>query len=113
MTNDALDVTTVQVATKVIIHAGNARALLVDALQAAEDGDLGTAKEKLDQANTEIQAAHQTQTDIIQAEARGDKLQLSLLLTHAQDSLMVAMSEIHMGRYIIRLLGKVNELEKK
>ncbi len=113
MTDDALDVTTVQVATKVIIHAGNARALLVDALNAAQDGDLETADEKIEQANSEIQAAHQTQTDVIQAEARGEKLQLSLLMTHAQDSLMVAMSEIQIGRYLIQLFGKVNELAKE
>lgn len=109
MSENEEDVT--KIATMVIIHAGNARSLVNEAIQAVEKNDVETAKVKISQANAEIKAAHQTQTEVIQGEARGESIRLTMLLTHAQDSLMIAMSEVHMAKYIIRLHTRIGELE--
>jgi len=97
-----------QIAAGVIIHAGNARAFTYEALNAAERGEFTTAEAKLIQADKEITNGHQTQTELIQAEARGEGLQLSLLLLHAQDTLMVAMSEILLARHIMELAKQLH-----
>ena len=108
-----LDEKTTKIATMVIIHAGNARSMVSDAIKAMESNDAELAKTKLDQANNEIRSAHATQTEVIQDEARGENMPITLLLTHAQDSLMVAMSEVHMAKYIIKLHERVHQLEKQ
>jgi len=105
-----MDEQSIQTATMVIIHAGNARAWVQKALTSAEEGDLKTARTQLESADEEIRAAHRTQTEMIQAEARGEIIPLSLLTVHAQDTLMTAMSEVHMARHILALYQRLYEL---
>lgn len=106
MEESEIESKSVQIATRVIIHAGNARTLVHEALLEIEKEDFSAAEAKLSQAEKEIVSAHEVQTDVIQAEARGEKLTLTLLLTHAQDTLMVAMSEVQMTHHLIGLLRK-------
>jgi len=105
-----IDEQSIQTATMVIIHAGNARAWVQKALTSAESGDLKTAEAQLESADEEIRAAHRTQTEMIQAEARGEEIALSLLTVHAQDTLMTAMSEVHMTRHLLVLYRRLYEL---
>jgi len=100
----------IQTATMVIIHAGNARAWIQKSLESAESGDLKTAKKQLEGADEEIRAAHRTQTEMIQAEARGETMPLSLLIVHAQDTLMTTMSEAHMARHMLALYQRLYEI---
>lgn len=103
------DTQTVETATKVILHAGNARAFVNKAIDVMEAGAFHDPKieEFLKMADAEIVAAHVTQTAVIQREARGEPVAFSMLMTHAQDSLMTAMSELHMTRRMIRLVRAV------
>jgi len=105
-----MDEQSIQTATMVIIHAGNARAWIQKALKSAESSDLKTAESQLESADEEIRAAHRTQTEMIQAEARGETMPLSLLIVHAQDTLMTAMSEAHMARHLLALYRRLYEL---
>lgn len=100
----------IQIATQVIIHAGNARSLVFEAFKDIEGSKYPACEEKLAQAGDEISAAHNVQTELIQAEARGEDVRLTLLLTHAQDTLMIAMSERLVTQ---RLAALVQNLEKK
>lgn len=97
-----LDNETVRIATQVIINSGNARNLAYKALDFAEEEDYEKAKECIEKAKAEINSAHVTQTEIIHAEARGEHLPISLLLTHAQDSLMIAMSDVQLISRLIK-----------
>ena len=72
-----------KVAMEVILHAGNARNLCRDA----------AVKEQLDEADKEIVLAHKAQTDLLHSEARGQKVEMTVLLSHAQDTLMNTESE--------------------
>ena len=108
---------TIRVSTKVIIHAGNARTQINDALKAAESFDFDKAHELLDMAVNEINLAHQTQTETIQAEARGDSIDHSLLFTHAQDTLMSSITELNLAQHLLsmyeRFCEKLQKLEKQ
>jgi len=111
MEENNLDTKLVETATKVIIHAGNARAFTNKALDLVETGaalDDPKIDEYLKKADAEITAAHKIQTTVIQREAMGEAIQFSMLMTHAQDSLMTTMSELHMVRRILRLLKAIN-----
>lgn len=102
------DSKTIEIATKVILFAGNARDLISKALNAAYEDDFDTARDFIAKAEDEIRSAHRIQTEIIQSEARGETVDLSLLLTHAQDTLMVSLSEINMAKQMLRLYQKIN-----
>lgn len=102
-----MDSKIIETATLVILHSGNARALVSKALEAAYDNDLDEAYKKIKKAQEEISTAHQVQTEVIQSEARGQGLEFSLLMTHAQDSLMVTMSEINMAKQMLKLYEKL------
>ncbi len=102
-----MDQNTIRVTTKVIIHAGNARQLIGNALKAAEAADFDKAGKMLEEAENEINSAHRTQTEVIQSEARGEEPKMSLLLTHAQDTLMSAISELHLSQRMISMYQKI------
>lgn len=102
-----MDSKIIETATLVILHSGNARALVSKALEAAYNEDLNEAQKKIKKAEEEISTAHKVQTEVIQSEARGQGLEFSLLMTHAQDSLMVTMSEINMAKQMLKLYKKL------
>lgn len=82
---------TEQVVFSIILHAGDARSHALEALRYAREQKFAEAEESMAQAKTQLIAAHHIQTDLLQAEARGEKQEINLLLIHAQDHLMTAM----------------------
>lgn len=96
----------VEIATNVIVFAGNARNLIMKALNAAYEEEFDAAREFIDQAEEELRSAHRTQTEVIQSEARGEKLEMSLLMNHAQDTLMAAMTELNLAKQLVRIIQK-------
>lgn len=93
---------------KIILHAGNARGYAFEALDAAEDFDFKRAGELIRQAGQELGKAHQVQTQLIQAELSGNLPEKTLLLIHAQDHLMTAMSE---QKLIERMIGIIKRFK--
>lgn len=60
-------------------------------------------------AREEISAAHRIQTDLIQEEARGNHAEISLLLVHAQDHLMNAITVKELAEEFITLHKRIEE----
>ena len=82
---------TEQIAFSIILHAGDARSHALEALRYAREHKFVEAGESIAQAKVKLIAAHHIQTDLLQAEARGEKQEINLLLIHAQDHLMTAI----------------------
>lgn len=97
----------------IIISAGNARAKAYEALKFAQKGDFIAAEECLKNAEKEIGNAHKTQTSIIQKEAAGERIDLSVLFIHAQDHLMTAIAEKELILHMIQLYKRIEMLENK
>lgn len=91
---------------ELIAYGGNARSLAYEALEAAEDYDFNKADEILKQSQEELSHAHKTQTTLIQRELNGKTIEKSLLLIHAQDHLMTAISEQKLIEHMIKLIKK-------
>lgn len=87
----------------IIMHGGNARSYAMQALQEARERNFDTANKLLEEASNELNLAHQIQTDLIQAEVRGEPVEVSLLMVHAQDHLMNAMTVRDLAQEIIGL----------
>ena len=101
---------TEEVIFTIILHAGNARAEAYDALRAAQAGDFDKAAAHLRQAEEEVRSAHRAQADMIQQEAQGNKVDVTLLTVHAQDHLMTAMSEKNLIENMVEMHKTIKQL---
>ncbi|WP_409294230.1 PTS lactose/cellobiose transporter subunit IIA [Peribacillus sp. SCS-26] len=81
-----------QIVFTIILHGGNGKSSSMEAIQAAKKGDFIGARAKLKEAAEALNEAHKTQTELIQAEIRGERADTSLLMVHAQDHLMNALT---------------------
>ncbi|WP_283205705.1 PTS lactose/cellobiose transporter subunit IIA [Exiguobacterium acetylicum] len=101
-----------QLSFMIILHAGNARSSAFEALSAAKRSDDALVKEKLKEAETSFLEAHKLQTELLQEEARGTSNEMSVLLVHAQDHLMTAMTVKELATEMIDMITKINRLEE-
>ncbi|AOT68623.1 PTS lactose/cellobiose transporter subunit IIA [Geosporobacter ferrireducens] len=76
----------------IISYSGDARNFFLEALAPAKNGYIEKAVELIKQGDEKLELAHKEQTKLIQAEARGEKMEISLLMIHAQDHLMNAIT---------------------
>lgn len=95
------------ISMNVILHAGNARDYVYQAVDKASNGDFDQADELMKKANEEIVTAHKAQTNTLQKEAEGIEIPFSPLFGHAQDTLMTIKSEMNIMREIIKLYKKI------
>ena len=109
---DKVKKTIEEVIFSIIIHGGNARGKAYDALKFAQEGKFDQAKEALEEAEMELKQAHNIQTDIIQKEAGGEKVEVTVLFVHAQDHLMTAIAEKGLIENMIDLYKRIDMLEK-
>ncbi|WP_311488176.1 PTS lactose/cellobiose transporter subunit IIA [uncultured Helcococcus sp.] len=75
-----------------IVHSGNARSTSMEAIAEAKKGNFEKADQLIEQASNEFLEAHAVQTGMIQKEINGEETPLSLLMVHAQDHLMNALT---------------------
>ncbi|MBD3948220.1 PTS lactose/cellobiose transporter subunit IIA [Tuanshanicoccus lijuaniae] len=87
----------------IIIHSGNAKSSGVEAIQEAKMKNFDLAEEKLNEANQEINKAHNAQTKLLSLEANGEFPIVSLLVVHSQDHLMTTMTFLEMAREFVGL----------
>lgn len=98
-----------EVAFSVIMHAGDSRSSSMEAVTCAENGDFDGAEAKLKEAEKELLAAHEIQTDMLQKEATGSHVELSLLMVHAQDHYTMAQVQHDVSAQMVRLYRKLAE----
>ncbi|WP_263705470.1 PTS lactose/cellobiose transporter subunit IIA [Shouchella tritolerans] len=88
-------------AMKIILHAGDARAMIMDSLELIAIKQYDKAERKMDTAYEEIKLAHKAQTKIIQEEVAGEDIPHTLLFAHAQDTLMTIYTEYNLTKKFI------------
>ncbi|HVI40524.1 MAG TPA: PTS lactose/cellobiose transporter subunit IIA [Anaerovoracaceae bacterium] len=102
---------------EIIMHAGDARLFVTQALNAIAVNDFELAAKKIKTAQKEMTEAHKIQTDMIQGEARGEGPGYSLLFTHAQDTLMTINSELILAKQLYKVFEsfekRIAKLEKE
>lgn len=96
---------------EIIVHGGNARAMLYDALEKTRAGEHEEAEDLLKQSKKEMNLAHNVQTKLVQDEINGKDVKVSLLLIHAQDQLMTTMAEETLIKQMIEMQKEINELK--
>lgn len=88
-----MEVTLEEIITELVVNGGDAKSKAIEAIRFAKKGNFEAAVLKINEANESLQKAHEFQTEIIQAETRGEnKAEVSLLMVHGQDHLMNAIT---------------------
>lgn len=98
---------------ELILHAGNANTLAMQAIASAKKYDFEEAEKLLKEANAEQQLAHKCQTEILTKEAQGVEASPNILLVHAQDHVTAGSINISLANELIILYKKFSDLESK
>ncbi len=99
-----------QIVMGLIISSGEAKAYVYEALEMAKQGKYDESEELMEKANEVIDQTHNLQTSLLQREASGDKVEISILFVHAQDHLMTTITEKNLINEIIELRKIINPL---
>ena len=94
---------------QLIMYGGDAKGKAVEAIRAAKKFDFDVAKAKLIEANQSLSQAHHAQTTMLTQEARGDSIEVTLLMVHGQDHLMNAITFIDLAKEVIDVYKKLQE----
>lgn len=90
-----------------ITNSGEARSYAMEALKEAREGSFDRAKELIELSEEKLLVAHKSQTELIQLEASGEKIEVNILLIHAQDHLMNAITIKDLAIEIVELHKKI------
>lgn len=105
-----MDIESVQMTSMgLIAHAGDAFSHFQSAIERAREADFSEADAEIEAGRQAIADAHKIQLDLLATEARGEDLSLTLLLVHAQDHLMSAMSFETVAREFVTLYRERSE----
>ncbi len=94
-----------------ILHAGESRSKAKEAAEFASEGKWEEAQACMDDANQEQIEAHKVSSQVIKMEAKGERVDFSILLVHAMDLLLLAWSEIDFTEQFILINKRVKVLE--
>lgn len=98
-----------EIIMKLIVNGGNARSKAMEAIQYAKSGDIEKARELHQEACNELNKAHEVQTELIQEEAGGNSVTVTLLMVHAQDHLMNAITVKDLAQEFIDMYEKFSK----
>lgn len=79
-----------QICFQIISYTGEAKSDYIEAMAAARAYDFEKAERLMEEGETIFIEGHKTHGQLIQKEAAGENVQLSLLLMHAEDQLLGA-----------------------
>lgn len=97
-----------ETAMKLIVNSGDAKSKAMDAIENAKAGKIPEAEKALKEADEFLTKAHKFQTNIIQEEADGNIKSVTILMAHAQDHMMNAITVIDMAREFVDLYAFIN-----
>lgn len=100
-------------AFQIILNAGDAKSAAYLAVEAAREFRFDEAKKCMEESETKMRMAHQAQTEIIQQEARGESVEVNIILVHAQDHLTMAVMAKEHAEEFIHLYEMIYRLMKK
>ena len=95
------DINIEEISFQIILHGGDAKSHAMEAIMHAKSGDFQSAEESIEKANDALKEAHRFQTQLIHQEAQGQKTEIKVLLIHAQDHLMNAITVRDLAKEII------------
>ncbi|WP_051237927.1 PTS lactose/cellobiose transporter subunit IIA [Lacticigenium naphthae] len=91
-----------------IMNGGDAKSSCMEAIYAAKEGNFEEADQKLKDADEALNRAHNSQTSMLTKEASGDKVDITLLMVHAQDHIMNAITFRDLAGEVVDIHRKIS-----
>ncbi|PKE25657.1 PTS lactose/cellobiose transporter subunit IIA [Macrococcoides caseolyticum] len=88
---------------EIVAYAEDARSKLLEALNAAKNGEFYKAEQLVEEADQCIVDAHNAQTSLLVKEASGEDIAYSVTMMHGQDHLMTTLLLKDMMKHMIEL----------
>lgn len=98
---------------ELILNAGNSKSKSLMAIESAREFNFEEAESLIKQAAEDLKAAHKSQTEMIQGEARGEKQDINVILIHAQDHLTTAMIMLEQAKEFTNIYKMLKELKER
>ena len=105
---DIHQLTNEQIAFHIILHSGNARSKIVQAIREYRSGQIEEAERLIEEAEQELGVAHDVHFQLIQKEAGGKPTTITLLLMHAEDHVMSTLAMKEIVKEMLALLKERN-----
>lgn len=96
-----------QVCFEMIAANGSARSYFLEALMAAKEKNYGQADALMEEGEKMLSEGHHAHGGLLSREASGDKVQVDLLLVHAEDQMMAAETFRIMAKELIEIHKKL------
>ncbi|WP_125590736.1 PTS lactose/cellobiose transporter subunit IIA [Companilactobacillus jidongensis] len=97
-----------EVAMGLIVNGGSAKSSAFEAIHAAKKSQFTLADQKLKESDQFLIKAHNVQTQMLTDEANGEHAKVSLLMVHAQDHIMNAITFRDLAGEIVDLYKKLD-----
>lgn len=98
---------------EIISSVGQARSYYIEAIQEAKSGNYDACNQLLRKGNEMYAKGHHIHQKMIQGEAGGEKVEINLLLTHAQDQLMSAEAFKILCDEFVDIHRRFDEIEER
>ncbi len=98
-----------QTSMSIIAGAGDAKSCAMEAIYSAREGKYEEARISLEKAKEALRDTHSIQTDLIAKEMQGEKMELALIMVHAQDHLMSAVLIKDLASEIVTMYEKFSK----
>lgn len=92
------------IAFEIISYSGNAFSYFYQAVEEMYAGNKDKALELLKTGESELNLAHNAQTNLLGVEANGENLDFSIILIHAQDHLMTTIMYERIAKQLIKVI---------
>lgn len=99
------------VVMELVVNAGNGRSSAIQAIREARAGHFAQAQQLLDECEEALLQCHKAQTDLVQAELQGEGVRVTLLMVHAQDHIMNAMTVRDIAAELIAMMKELRKEE--
>lgn len=93
---------------EIISSVGAAKSSYIEAIQHAKAGDFAKATSSILEGDEQFQQGHHAHAKLIQQEANNEKVEVNLLLVHAEDQLMGADTIKIIALELIDILKKIS-----
>ncbi|MDD3402340.1 MAG: PTS lactose/cellobiose transporter subunit IIA [Hespellia sp.] len=94
---------------QLITAAGAAKSNYIEAIQCAKEGKYEEAETLIAEGDKLLTEGHGPHTDLVQKEAAGEDVHVSLILAHAEDQMMSTEVFKVLAEELIALYKKVNK----
>ncbi|PAE09391.1 PTS lactose/cellobiose transporter subunit IIA [Terribacillus saccharophilus] len=101
------ELTEEQVCFQMILHSGNARSKVLQALRLYREGDIEKVNDMLTDAEEDLSLVHKVHFQLVQQEAAGQQQELSLLFLHAEDHFMSTLTMKEMVKEMIPIFQEL------